>query len=69
MESWDYAICKPFLFLMIHPQGLMVPHVLTPGWKKSYIESWREEKESRTLSTPGLDYTRLFISLTAGAGT
>ena len=29
LESWDYAICKPFLFLMIHPQGLMVPHVLT----------------------------------------
>ena len=36
---------------------------------KMIKKRWREEKESRTLSTPGLDYTRLFISLTAGAGT
>ena len=37
--------------------------------KENDFHWWRHEIKDDTLLTPGLDNTRLFMSLTAGAGT
>ncbi len=45
-----------------------VEHQAVSHEKECYIQT-RRQKENRNTVTPGLDNTRLFIGLTAGAGT